>query len=125
MRTANVTYNAPARDSKVVEMGGVTFFDGQTVEINDLDHAHMFGKIQRNQHFDVEIGDEEQAPPRRKPGRPSNAEREEQAKQAEQSKAGPPKGEPGVIGFTGTSPAPEPQKSAEKLPQLEPIKGEG
>jgi hypothetical protein len=29
MKTAKVTYNAPAGDSKVVEMGGVTFFDGQ------------------------------------------------------------------------------------------------
>jgi hypothetical protein len=71
MRTAKVTYNAPARDNKVVEMGGVTFYDGQAVELNTDDNGIMLVKLQTNQHFDVEMGGEEEAPKKR--GRPSNA----------------------------------------------------
>lgn len=58
MKTAKVTYNAPAGDSKVVEMGGVTFFDGQAVEINSEDNAHLMMKLPGNRHFTVEAGEE-------------------------------------------------------------------
>lgn len=73
MRKANATYNAPEGDSKVVEMGGVTFFDGQEVELNSEDHPHLMSKLPGNQHFDVEMGEEE--PAKNKGGRPSNAEK--------------------------------------------------
>jgi hypothetical protein len=33
MRKATATYNAPEGDNKVVEMGGVTFYDGQSVDL--------------------------------------------------------------------------------------------
>ena len=41
MRKATVTYVAPIGDNKVVEMGGVTFFDGKPVEINTHEHPHL------------------------------------------------------------------------------------
>lgn len=68
MRKATATYHAPEGDNKVVEMGGVTFFDGQEVELNTDDHEHMIGKLSNNQHFDVEVSEEEE--PKRGPGRP-------------------------------------------------------
>ena len=74
MQKATVTYVAPLGDNKVVEMGGVTFFDGKSVEINSHDHPHLFAKIQHNQHFDAVVGkDDEQVPPKPKRGRPSAA----------------------------------------------------
>jgi hypothetical protein len=39
MRKATATYNAPDGDNKVVEMGGVTFYDGQPVDLNSDDTA--------------------------------------------------------------------------------------
>lgn len=77
MRKATVTYIAPEGDNKVVEMGGVTFFDGKEVEINSEDNPFFFSratpdaptKIEANQHFDVVMG-EEQPHEKRKPGRP-------------------------------------------------------
>jgi hypothetical protein len=75
MKTAKVTYNAPAGDSKVVEMGGVTFFDGQSVEINDVDNPHMMVKLQGNQHFTFEAGEDVPGEDRPKRGRPSNADK--------------------------------------------------
>jgi hypothetical protein len=68
MRKAQATYHAPEGDDKVAEMGGVTFFDGQSVELNTDDHGHMIGKLQGNPHFDVELGEEEEG--KRGPGRP-------------------------------------------------------
>lgn len=68
MRKASATYNAPEGDSKVVEMGGVTFFDGQAVELNTDEHDHIIGKLQANPHFDIEVGEEVEG--KRKPGRP-------------------------------------------------------
>lgn len=59
MRSAIATYKAPEGDSKVVEMGGVTFFDGQPVELNSEDHGHMIGKLQGNQHFDIDVSDDD------------------------------------------------------------------
>lgn len=79
MRKATATYNAPEGDSNEVEMGGVHFRDGESVDLNTDDHGHLVNKLQGNPHFDIEIGEEEQ--PKRKPGRPSNAEK---AKEVEQ-----------------------------------------
>lgn len=79
MRKATATYNAPEGDSEVVHMGGVRFFDGETVELNSEDHGHMIGKLDGNQHFDLEVSDDDGAKPKR--GRPSNAEREAKAQQ--------------------------------------------
>lgn len=72
MRKATATYHAPEGDNKVVEMGGVTFFDGKEVDINSEDHPHLMSKLENNQHFDIEIG-EEQPHEKRKPGRPPKA----------------------------------------------------
>lgn len=69
MRKATATYNAPKGDSKVVEMGGVTFFDGQSVDLNSDDHPNLLAKLPGNQHFDIEIGEDDQKPRR---GRPPN-----------------------------------------------------
>jgi hypothetical protein len=77
MRKATATYNAPDGDSKVVVMGGVTFKDGELVELNTDDHGHMIGKLPGNPHFDIEMGEE--VAPKRKPGRPSNAEKAAEA----------------------------------------------
>lgn len=53
------TYHAPQGDNKVVEMGGVTFFDGQAVKLNDNEHAHLINKLPGNQHFEIEVDDGE------------------------------------------------------------------
>lgn len=75
MQKATVTYIAPFGDSKVVEMGGVTFFDGKSVEINSYDNPHLISKLQTNQHFDVVVGKEDDQPkPKAKRGRPSAAD---------------------------------------------------
>lgn len=76
MRTATVTYVAPLRDSKVVEMGGVTFFDGKSVEINSHEHPHLITKLQHNHHFDVVVSEDDKKaePPKAKRGRPSAAD---------------------------------------------------
>jgi hypothetical protein len=58
MRKATATYNAPEGDSKVCEMGGVTFFDGQAVELNSDDHGHLISKLPGNPHFDIDVGEE-------------------------------------------------------------------
>ncbi len=69
MSKVTVTYNAPKGDEKVVEMRGVTFFDGQAVEIEDPDEQKEFlDKMVGNPHFDVD-GYESEAAPRRR-GRP-------------------------------------------------------
>lgn len=73
MRKATATYIAPEGDSDIVEMGGVEFRDGESVEINSDDHPHLIAKLPGNKHFDVEIGEEE--PKKNKGGRPSNAEK--------------------------------------------------
>lgn len=80
MQTATVTYVAPPGDNKVCEMGGVTFFDGQAVDLNSYDHSHLINKLQGNQHFDVELGEEKPDEAKPKRGRPTNAEREAKAK---------------------------------------------
>jgi hypothetical protein len=45
MRTATVTYNSPPGDHKVVQMGGVTFSDGESVEVNSYDNPHLLSNI--------------------------------------------------------------------------------
>lgn len=74
MRKATATYKAPEGDNKVCEMGGVTFFDGHAVELNSDDHAHMIAKLPGNQHFEIEVGEEEA--PKRGPGRPPKVKEE-------------------------------------------------
>jgi hypothetical protein len=93
MRKATATYHAPEGDNKVVEMGGVTFFDGQSVDLNTDDHAHLISKLPGNQHFDIEVGEDE-ASPKRKPGRPSNADKEAAKLGPAAQFGGQPKSEP-------------------------------
>lgn len=87
MQKATVTYRSPPGDNKVTEMGGVTFFDGKSVEINSYDNPHLLSKLQGNQYFDVQVSkDDNQPPPKVKRGRPSNADiaaAKEAAEQAE------------------------------------------
>ena len=102
MQKATATYVAPFGDNKVVEMGGVTFFDGKATEINSFDNPNLIQKLQGNPHFDIEVGKEDDQPkPKAKRGRPSaadiaaaqeasdNAEREKKksADKAEEAKA--------------------------------------
>lgn len=87
MRKAIATYHAPEGDSKVCEMGGVTFFDGQSVELNSVDHAHMMSKLPGNPHFDYEEGEEVSDVQKPKLGRPTNAERAARMTREEQQAA--------------------------------------
>jgi hypothetical protein len=57
MRKATATYTAPKGDSKVVEMGGVTFFDGQPVDLNSDEHPRLIAKLPGNPHFNIEISE--------------------------------------------------------------------
>ena len=84
MKKATVTYVAPLGDNKVCEMGGVSFFDGKSVEINSFDNPHLIEKLQGNQHFDIEVSkDDESVPrPKAKRGRPSKADIEAAAAEA-------------------------------------------
>lgn len=75
MKTATATYIAPPGDNKVCEMGGVTFFDGQPVDLNSYDHGHLISKLEGNQHFDIEVGAEKPDEHKPKRGRPSNADK--------------------------------------------------
>jgi len=77
MQKATATYVAPMGDSKVVEMGGVTFFDGKPVDLNDYEHPHLISKLVGNQYFDTKVSeDDKQAmPAAKKRGRPSAADR--------------------------------------------------
>jgi len=77
MRKATATYVAPPGDSKVVEMGGITFFDGKSVELNSYDHAGLISKLEGNQHFDITVGEDDKeakSPAAKRRGRPSNAD---------------------------------------------------
>ena len=78
MKTATVTYVAPLGDSKVCEMGGLTFFDGKSQEINSYDNPVLFQKLQTSPHFDFVMGaeaEDKQVKPPVKRGRPSNLDR--------------------------------------------------
>jgi hypothetical protein len=55
--TVSVTYRAPKGDSKVCELYGRTFFDGQAIEIEDTpDNEHAIAKLTRNKFFEVVKG---------------------------------------------------------------------
>lgn len=84
MRKATATYVAPEGDNKVVEMAGVTFFDGVPVDLNSYDHPHLISKLATNQHFDIEVG--EDAPDEAKPkrGRPSGPPKEKLSPEKQQ-----------------------------------------
>lgn len=89
MRTANATYVAPLGDSKVVEMGGVTFFDGKSVELNSEEHNGLIDKLAGNPHFDIDIGEDDKKPVvQKKVGRPSKEAKAREAaiEQAEADK---------------------------------------
>jgi hypothetical protein len=87
MKTASVTYVAPAGDDKNVTIGGVGFHDGKAVEINDYDNPHLFQKLQGNRSFDFVMGKEDAAAPKVKRGRPSNADIAAAKAAAEQAEA--------------------------------------
>lgn len=70
MRKASATYIAPKGDSKVVEMGGLTFFDGNAVELNSDDHGHLIKKLPTNKHFDIEVGEDDTPADKPRRGRP-------------------------------------------------------
>lgn len=76
MGTVSVTYRAPKGDEKVVETRGLTFFDGQAVELDEDEHADFLAKAKGNPHFHFGDDDgEEQAEtsaPRR--GRPPKSQ---------------------------------------------------
>lgn len=72
MRKATAIYHAPEGDNKVVEMGGVTFFDGKSVDLNTDDHGHMISKLLGNRHFEIEVSADDE-PVKRGPGRPPKA----------------------------------------------------
>jgi hypothetical protein len=54
-------------------MGGVTFENGKSVELNSYEHPHLISKLQGNQYFDVKVGkeDDQPMPAVKKRGRPS------------------------------------------------------
>lgn len=136
MRKAKVTYHAPKGDNKVVEMGGVTFYDGQEVELNTDDHGAMISKLEANQGspnalFDIDVGEEEDRPKRGRPvgsktrdlkagieeGRDHDFEADRRETIANRPKADPsPKGADNAIGFTGTSPAPKQADKSTPIP---------
>lgn len=68
MSKITITYKAPQDDSKVVEMRGLTFFDGMPVEVDGKADAELIAKAVGNPHFVV---DGYTAP--RRPGRPPKA----------------------------------------------------
>lgn len=83
MKKATATYNAPKNDSEIVHMRGVRFIDGQATELNTDDHGRLIDKLKGNPHFDVEVSEtEEKSEPKRKVGRPTNAEIEARQKEA-------------------------------------------
>lgn len=70
MRKATAIYHAPEGDSEVVHMGGVRFFDGETVELNSDDHGHLLNKLPTNHHFEIEVGEDDTPADKPKRGRP-------------------------------------------------------
>lgn len=89
MQKATVTYVAPPGDSKEVTMGGVTFQDGKSVELNSYDNPHLMSKLPGMAAvFDVKMGKEDDSPPPKvKRGRPSNADIAAAKAAAEQAEA--------------------------------------
>lgn len=54
MALVKITYIAPRDDSPYCETGGVKFFDGHGVDLEDETHARLVSKLRNNQHFMVE-----------------------------------------------------------------------
>lgn len=119
MQKATATYRAPPGDSKVCEMGGVTFFDGKSAELNSYDHPHLIKKLEANPNFDITIGEDDKKPPtvEKKRGRPSNAmiaEAKAKAEQAEKdakdaaAKAREAKADSDALAKSGDKPADKP-----------------
>lgn len=77
MRKATVTYVAPLGDSKTVQMDGMTFEDGKSVELNTDEHARLISRLENNQHFDFQMSADDGKDGKdgetvkRRPGRPS------------------------------------------------------
>jgi len=69
MRKATATYHAPEGDAKSCNIGGVNFNDGEAVDINSDEHPHLMEKLQGNQHFEFNMGEDDEKPRR---GRPPN-----------------------------------------------------
>jgi hypothetical protein len=57
MAKISVTYRAPKDDSKVVEMGGHTFFDGKVEKVDSDAEGRLLGKLRNNPFF--EVGDKD------------------------------------------------------------------
>lgn len=75
MGIVSVTYCAPEGDERVVDTRGLTFFDGQPVEIDAEEHAAFLAKAENNPHFKIGGGDGIPADkPRR--GRPPKIEQD-------------------------------------------------
>lgn len=51
-----VTYHAPEGDSKVCEMGGKTFFDGKSTELDSEEDAALIEQCKANKHFETPGG---------------------------------------------------------------------
>lgn len=64
MQTATVIYHAPDGDAKSCTMGGVTFNDGESVEINSRDNGHLLSKLRNGMDpiFEVSMGDDDSEP---------------------------------------------------------------
>jgi len=128
MQKATATYRAPPGDSKVTEMGGVTFFDGKSVDLNSYDHAHLIAKLPGNPHFDVTVEKEDGVAPTvaKKRGRPSNADiaaAKEAAAKAEEdakvaaAKAKEAKADAEAMTKDADKPADKPQAASAKPPE--------
>lgn len=74
MKKATATYHAPEGDAKSVNIGGVVFNDGESVDINSDEHPHLMNKLSGNQHFEFNAGKDDQKEGEDKPrrGRPPN-----------------------------------------------------
>lgn len=59
MRTATATYHAPEGDAKSCTMNGVIFNDGEPVDLNSDENAHLINKLAGNPHFEFEDGEDD------------------------------------------------------------------
>jgi hypothetical protein len=59
MTKVQVTWTAPEGDSKVCEMGGKTFFDGKSTEIDTDEDAALFEAVKHNKQFKPGGGDDD------------------------------------------------------------------
>lgn len=59
MSKITATYHAPKDDDRVVTTGGVDFFDGMPVDLDEMENALLISKLRGNQHFEVSGGEPE------------------------------------------------------------------